>query len=211
MTIPATQGERSAIRESHHASEGMADDEYALRVSAGVISQQARCRTGIVDRFAVDSQPTHVRHLAAVCVGALVVGQHGNAFARQSHGQVAERFVRADGFIPVVRSRTMHQHHCRHRLGAFGQVNSAREFPFRIAEGHLLGRKRCRIGISRRLPLMCLDRKNEKAGDFVVGVKHHLDVEHGVSEHRAHEHCGVRPRLLDARVHSASERRQPDR
>ena len=66
-----------------------------------------------------------VKRFPAVLLRPLFITQHGDAFLGQAPGQVTKRSVGTNGFIPIIRTGTVHQHHGWKWSVAIGPGNGA--------------------------------------------------------------------------------------
>ena len=91
----------------------------------------AQCLHCIVHHLRVVRQlpARHFRRPRPVHLGALVVTYHCDALSRQRVCQFAERLVRSQRLVAVLRSAALHQHYRRHWFReVFGQGQRARQF-----------------------------------------------------------------------------------
>ena len=109
-----------------HAALAVAEYEDAAMVDEARLSQGGDRLQRVIGRFAVDGELV-VREQARIPIRALLVTQYGNAAFGQALCDVAERLVRGDGLVAIMRTGTVHQHDSRKWTGTVRQRQGARQ------------------------------------------------------------------------------------
>ena len=204
MINPAIARSALAILGASGTAQAVAEHEDALRIDAVVRAEQRHRAKRVVDDLFADGDILDSRRALRVLVRPLLVAEHGDAAVGQAPREIAERMVRANRFVAIVRAgavdeddRADHPSR-RHR-------QRRRQFPFVGSNVDAFLGEPARGRRRRRLLLRRRPRHDPQSTDFAVAVEGHHHVGRAFLELTAEDHGGDRALRPDVLLGAGAE------